>query len=87
MEVLPSKDGLLHASELTEGRTENVEDIVKKGDVITAKRLGMEEKGRVKMPRHAWLWHLFLPTPKIHLKAHPSFKLAFSKESASFGTQ
>jgi hypothetical protein len=39
------------------------------------------------MSHRAWLWHLFLPTPKIHLKAHPSFKLAFSKESASFGTQ
>ena len=55
MEVLPDKDGLVHVSELAEGRTENVEDIVKKGDVITAKCLGVDEKGRVKMSRRAWL--------------------------------
>jgi polyribonucleotide nucleotidyltransferase len=55
MEVLPGKDGLIHVSELAEGRTENVEDVVKKGDVITAKCLGVDEKGRVKMSRRAWL--------------------------------
>ena len=55
MEVLPGKDGLVHVSELAEGRTENVGDIVKKGDTITAKCLGVDEKGRVKMSRRAWL--------------------------------
>jgi polyribonucleotide nucleotidyltransferase len=55
MEVLPGKDGLIHVSELAEGRTENVEDIVKKGDVVTAKCIGVDEKGRVKMSRRAWL--------------------------------
>jgi len=55
MEVLPGKDGLIHVSELAEGRTENVEDVVKKGDVVTAKCLGVDEKGRVKMSRRAWL--------------------------------
>ena len=55
MEVLPGKDGLIHVSELAEGRTERVEDVVKKGDVITAKCLGVDEKGRVKMSRRAWL--------------------------------
>jgi polyribonucleotide nucleotidyltransferase len=55
MEVLPGKDGLIHVSELAEGRTENVEDVVKKGEIITAKCLGVDEKGRVKMSRRAWL--------------------------------
>jgi len=55
MEVLPGKDGLIHVSELAEGRTERVEDVVKKGDVITAKCLGVDEKGRVKMSRKAVL--------------------------------
>ncbi len=55
MEVLPGKDGLIHVSELAEGRTEKVEDIVKKGDLVTAKCLGVDEKGRVKMSRRAWL--------------------------------
>jgi polyribonucleotide nucleotidyltransferase len=55
MEVLPGKDGLIHVSELQEARTEKVEDVVKKGDVVTAKCLGVDEKGRVKMSRRAWL--------------------------------
>jgi polyribonucleotide nucleotidyltransferase len=55
MEVLPGKDGLIHVSELAEGRTDNVEDVVKKGDLVTAKCLGVDEKGRVKMSRRAWL--------------------------------
>jgi polyribonucleotide nucleotidyltransferase len=55
MEVLPGKDGLVHVSELAEGRVENVEDVVKKGDLLTAKCLGVDEKGRVKMSRRAWL--------------------------------
>jgi polyribonucleotide nucleotidyltransferase len=55
MEVLPGKDGLIHVSELAEGRTENVEDVVKKGDTVTAKCLGVDERGRVKMSRRAWL--------------------------------
>jgi polyribonucleotide nucleotidyltransferase len=42
-------------SKLAKGRTENVEDIVKTGDFITAKCLGVDEKGRVKMSRRAWL--------------------------------
>jgi polyribonucleotide nucleotidyltransferase len=55
MEVLPGKDGLVHVSELAEGRVEKVEDVVKKGDVITAKCLGVDEKGRIKMSRKAAL--------------------------------
>ncbi len=49
MEVLPGKDGLIHISELAEGRTEKTEDIVKVGDIVEAKCIGVDEKGRVKM--------------------------------------
>ncbi len=55
MEVLPGKDGLIHISELAEGRTEKVEDVVKKGEIVKAKCLGVDEKGRVKMSRRAYL--------------------------------
>ena len=55
MEVLPGKDGLVHISELAEGRVNLVEDICKKGDVITAKCVGIDDKGRVKMSRRAAL--------------------------------
>lgn len=55
MEVLPGKDGLVHISELEEGRVNQVEDVCKKGDVITAKCIGIDDKGRVKMSRKAAL--------------------------------
>ncbi|HJM63794.1 MAG: polyribonucleotide nucleotidyltransferase [Roseibacillus sp.] len=53
MEVLPGKDGLVHISELAEGRVEKTEDVVKTGDVVTAKCIGVDEKGRVKMSMRA----------------------------------
>lgn len=49
MEVLPGKDGLIHISELAEGRTAKTEDVVSVGDVVTAKCIGIDDKGRVKM--------------------------------------
>ncbi len=49
MEVLPGKDGLIHISELAEGRTQKTEDVVKVGDIVTAKCIGIDDKGRVKM--------------------------------------
>ncbi len=49
MEVLPGKDGLIHISELAEGRTQNTEDVVKVGQIVTAKCIGIDDKGRVKM--------------------------------------
>lgn len=55
MEVLPGKDGLIHISELAEGRVEKVEDVCKRGDEISAKCVGIDEKGRVKMSRRAAL--------------------------------
>ena len=55
MEVLPGKDGLIHISELAEGRTQNTEDVVKVGDIVTAKCIGIDDKGRVKMSIRAAL--------------------------------
>ncbi len=55
MEVLPGKDGLVHISELEEGRVDKVEDVCKKGDIISAKCVGIDDKGRVKMSRKAAL--------------------------------
>ena len=55
MEVLPGQDGMIHISELANFRVEQVEDIVKVGDVIYAKCIGIDDKGRVKMSRQAAL--------------------------------
>ena len=53
MEVLPGKDGLIHISELAEERVGATEDVVKVGDIVTAKCIGIDEKGRVKMSLRA----------------------------------
>lgn len=55
MEVLPGRDGLIHVSELADFRVNNVEDVVKVGDLVAAKCIGIDEKGRVKMSRKAYL--------------------------------
>ena len=53
IEFLPGKDGLCHISELANFRVKQVEDIVKLGDEISVKCLGVDEKGRVKLSRRA----------------------------------
>ena len=53
VEFLPGKDGLVHISELANFRVKRTEDIVKEGDEITVKCLGVDEKGRVKLSRKA----------------------------------
>ncbi len=53
MRVVGSKDGLIHISELADFRVKAVEDVVKMGDVVTAKCIGIDDKGRVKMSRKA----------------------------------
>lgn len=53
MEVLPGQDGMIHISELADFRVEKVEDVVNVGDVIYAKCIGIDDKGRVKMSRQA----------------------------------
>jgi polyribonucleotide nucleotidyltransferase len=47
------KDGLIHISELADFRVNKTEDVVKVGDVVTAKCVGIDDKGRVKMSRKA----------------------------------
>jgi len=45
------KDGLIHISELADFRVNKTEDVVKVGDIVTAKCIGVDDKGRVKMSR------------------------------------
>ena len=53
VEFLPGKDGLVHISELANFRVKKTEDIVKLGDEILVKCLGIDEKGRVRLSRKA----------------------------------
>lgn len=53
VEFLPGRDGLVHISELANFRVKQTEDIVKVGDEIWVKCLGVDEKGRVRLSRRA----------------------------------
>ena len=53
VEVLPGKEGLVHISELADFRVKFTEDVVKNGDMILVKCIGVDEKGRVKFSRRA----------------------------------
>jgi polyribonucleotide nucleotidyltransferase len=55
MEIFPGRDGLIHISELADFRVNKTEDVVKTGDIVTAKCVGVDDKGRVKMSRKAVL--------------------------------
>ncbi|MGH7447917.1 MAG: polyribonucleotide nucleotidyltransferase [Longimicrobiales bacterium] len=55
VEILPGTEGLLHISEMQEGRTERTEDVVKKGDVVRVKLLSIDEKGKMRLSRKAAL--------------------------------
>lgn len=53
VEVLPGKDGLCHISELADFRVHKTEDVVKVGDAVWVKCIGVDDKGRVKLSRKA----------------------------------
>ena len=53
VEVLPGKDGLVHISELADFRVNRTEDVVKIGDSVWVKCIGVDDKGRIKLSRKA----------------------------------
>ena len=56
VEILPGKDGLLHISEIEWRRLEKVEEVLKEGQVIEVKLIGVDPKnGKLKLSRKALL--------------------------------
>ncbi len=55
VELLPGKDALLHISEISYERIEKVEDVLKIGDEIMVKVIGIDDQGKVKVSRKALL--------------------------------
>lgn len=53
VEILPGKEGLVHISELANYRVPEVEDVVKVGDEIMVKVIGIDNSGRVNLSRKA----------------------------------
>jgi len=51
VEILPGTDGLCHISELTEGRVDEVEDVLSEGDECLVKVLKVGNDGKIKLSR------------------------------------
>ena len=51
VEILPGTDGLVHISELADGRVNRVEDILAEGDEVLVKCIGVDRTGKIKLSR------------------------------------
>ncbi len=49
VEYAPGKEGMVHISKLSENRVEKVEDVVKLGDAVRVKYLGVDDKNRIRL--------------------------------------
>ncbi len=56
IEILPGKDGLLHISEIEWRRLEKVEEVLKEGEMVKVKLIGIDERsGKLKLSRKVLL--------------------------------
>jgi polyribonucleotide nucleotidyltransferase len=55
VQILPGRDGLLHISEIDRKRINRVEDVLKIGDEIEVKVIGIDKDGKIKLSRKALL--------------------------------
>jgi polyribonucleotide nucleotidyltransferase len=55
VEILPGTDGLVHISQLDNGRVEKVTDVLKEGDEVLVKVLDVDERGKIRLSRKAAL--------------------------------
>jgi polyribonucleotide nucleotidyltransferase len=49
VEILPGRDGLVHISQLADGRVEKVTDVVQLGDIIKVKLVEVDAQGRLNL--------------------------------------
>jgi len=64
VECMPGKEGLVHISELADFRVRRTEDVVKVGDSITVKCIGIDERtGKVRLSRKAAMAELEAKKP------------------------
>ncbi|QEL16390.1 polyribonucleotide nucleotidyltransferase [Limnoglobus roseus] len=55
IEIMPGRDGLCHISELDHGYVGRVDDVVRVGDKVQVKVIGIDDQDRVKLSRKALL--------------------------------
>jgi polyribonucleotide nucleotidyltransferase len=72
VEILPGKEGLVHISELADYHVPQVEDVVKVGDEVMVKVIGIDGSGRINLSRKAVLEGLSnLPGAKVRNSSAP----------------
>ena len=53
VEIMPGKDGLVHVSEMAEGRVNKPSDVVKEGDRVDVKLISIDDRGRLQLSMRA----------------------------------
>jgi polyribonucleotide nucleotidyltransferase len=53
--ILPGKDGLVHISQISQERVENVSDVLKEGQMVKVKVLEIDKQGRIRLSMKAVL--------------------------------
>jgi polyribonucleotide nucleotidyltransferase len=53
VQVLPGKDGLVHVSEMKDERVDKPSDVVKEGDHVNVKLVGIDDRGRLQLSMKA----------------------------------
>jgi polyribonucleotide nucleotidyltransferase len=72
VEILPGKEGLVHISELADYHVPQVEDVVKVGDELMVKVIGIDNSGRINLSRKAILEGLSnVPGAKVRNSSDP----------------
>jgi polyribonucleotide nucleotidyltransferase len=73
VEILPGKEGLVHISELANYHVNQVEDVVKVGDEVMVKVIGIDSSGRINLSRKAVFEGLSsLPGAKVRDSSAPA---------------
>ncbi len=55
VEIAPNTDGLLHISEIEHRRLKTVDEVLKEGDTVEVKLIGMDDRGKMKLSRKVLL--------------------------------
>ena len=55
VELFPGTDGLVHISQLDRQRVDRVTDVLKEGDEVLVKVLGVDDNGKIRLSRKAAL--------------------------------
>jgi len=57
VEIFPGTDGLVHISQLAQERVKSVGEVLKEGDEVLVKVIGIDERGKIKLSRKEALGH------------------------------